>query len=744
MDSNLYTTTATIQHSIPTASYFSISTGKKIRSVSRLDHSSPGELKFQKQVSSVFNSLSSENDVQLKPRPRPKPSCRPRLAPVLDYGSEEDAIKAAADVATSSSQLHHHHHHHHSSILCAQIEKLVLFGKYREALELFDFLRFRGNFSHVAFRSVIYDKLVSACVVLRSIHDVKSVFQHMVETGFEFDQYMWNRVLLMHVKCGMMVDADFLFDEMPRRNESSWNIMISGLVDSGRYAEAFHTFLLMWESEDSYEAGTRIFTHIICTSAALELLPSGRQLHSCVLKLGLSQHAHVSNALIDMYCKCGCIEEAWWVFAEMPEKTVVAWNTIIYGYALNGHSEEALEVYYEMRDSGTAKMDHFTYSIILRIFSRLASSESVRQTHASLIRNGFAADIVASTSLIDFYGKWGRMNYARNVFDGMPYKNIISWNALIGGYRNHGRGKEAIQAFEQMILERMVPNHVTFLSLLGACSGSAGLGSSGWEFFRAMSRQHNMKPRAMHYACMVEIMAGRDGLLDEAYYFIKNAPFKPTANMWGALLTACRFHGNVEVGKIAAEKLFEIAPWKIGDYIVLLNIYINSGRLDEANKVLEVMNRRGLKIPRPCSWIEIKREPHMFEFNDISHPESDRVYGEIDRLMRLLGKFGYVNPLEKIKQKLKPLVPDNDSLGDEETGGGGSRRYHSEKLAVGLGLISTSKSGSLQVVQRHRMCTDCHKVIKLIALITGRVITLRDSSRFHHFQDGDCSCGDYW
>ncbi|KAL2539620.1 Pentatricopeptide repeat-containing protein [Abeliophyllum distichum] len=109
-----------------------------------------------------------------------------------------------------------------------------------------------------------------------------------------------------------------------------------------------------------------------------------------------------SCALIDMYSKCGSVEDARFVFNEMPEKTTVGWNSIIAGYALHGYSEEALNIYYEMQDSGV-KMDHFTFSIIIRVCTRLASLEHAKQARAGLDRHGFGLDIVANTPLVDFY-----------------------------------------------------------------------------------------------------------------------------------------------------------------------------------------------------------------------------------------------------------------------------------------------------------------------------------------------------
>ncbi|GMP34127.1 hypothetical protein CsSME_00007134 [Camellia sinensis var. sinensis] len=634
----------------------------------------------------------SEKKQGLKPRPMMKPS-------KINLDTEKENHLEVTQTRSSSSEL------------CAQIEKLVLYRRYQEALELFEILDCEGDHD---VSSGTYDALVNACISLKSIRGVKRVFNYMINSGFELDQFMRNRVLLMHVKCGMMMDARKLFDEMPQRNLVSWNTIIGGLVDSGDYIEAFRLFLVMWE--EFSDVGSRTFATMIRASAGLELVFPGRQLHSCALKMGVDGDIFVSCALIDMYSKCGSIDDAQCVFDEMPEKTTVGWNSIIAGYALHGYSEEALNMYYEMQDSGV-KMDHFTFSMIIRVCARLASLEHAKQAHAGLVRHGFGLDIVANTALVDFYSKWGRIEDARNVFEKMPRKNIISWNALIAGYGNHGRGIEAVELFERMLREGMVPNHVTFLAVLSACSYS-GLSDLGWEIFESMFRDHKVKARAMHYAY-------------EAFALIRDAPFHPTVNMWAALLTACRVHKNFVLGKFAAEKIYGMGPEKLSNYVVLLNIYNRSGKLEEAAGVVQTLKRRGLRMLPVCTWIEIKKQSHVFLSGDKQHIQTREIYEKIDKLMLGISKHGYV-PGEKF------LLPDVDEREERML------LYHSEKLAVAFGLINTSSSTALQLVQSHRICGDCHNAIKLIAMVTGREIIVRDASRFHRFKDGNCSCGDYW
>ncbi|KAL6545564.1 hypothetical protein OROGR_009438 [Orobanche gracilis] len=311
-------------------------------------------------------------DQGLRPRPMPKPLKRDENNVKKDGILEETHLENPNCTAG----------------ICAQIEKLVLCKSYHEALELFEILECDGGFGVT---TETYDALVSACIGLRSIRGVKRVFDHMLHSKVDLDLNMMNRGLLMHVKCRMMIDARQLFDDMPEKNMVSWNTILGGLVGSGNFIEAFRLFLMMWD--DDSDIDSRTFATMIRASSGLELISPGKQLHSCALKMGLSDDVFVFCTLIDMYSKCGNIEDARFVFDAMPEKTTVGWNSIIAGYALHGYSEEALSMYYEMQDSG-AKMDHFTYSIIVRVCTRLASLEHAKQAHAGLVRNGFGSDMV--------------------------------------------------------------------------------------------------------------------------------------------------------------------------------------------------------------------------------------------------------------------------------------------------------------------------------------------------------------
>lgn len=550
----------------------------------------------------------------------------------------------------------------------------------------------------------------------------------MESSGLEPDQYMWNRVLGMHLACGMLAEARQVFEGMPARSRVTWGVMMGGLVDGRRPCGALSLFREFWE-EVGGDAGPRVVVVAVRAATVLGSVRAGRQLHCCIAKIGMCGDQYLSCALIDMYSKCGRIDEARRMFDGTPQRGVVEWNTMLAAYSLHGCSKEALDLYNDMYESGVA-MDQFTFSTMLRVFSRLGLLEHAKQVHAGLIHRGLPLDIVGNTALVDLYCKWGRMEDARNVFERMPARNLISWNALIAGYGYHGMGDKATEMFERLIAEGIAPNHVTFLAVLNACRFS-GFVEKGKRIFQLMTQHPRTKPRAMHYACVIELF-GQQGLLDEAYSMIRKAPFTPTVNMWGALLTACRIHKNLQLARLAAEQLLVMEPEKINNYIVLLNLYISSGRQDDASKVVETLKRKGLHMNAACSWVTVKKKDHRFFFKDSFHPESSEIYSKLDQLLKEIKKLGYAAEENEL---LPDILPDEQNT---------LKVYHSEKLALAFGLISTSPLTTLRITQSHRLCRDCHKVIKYVTQVTKREIVVRDGSRFHHFKLGTCSCGDYW
>ncbi|KAI8574274.1 hypothetical protein RHMOL_Rhmol01G0341600 [Rhododendron molle] len=339
-----------------------------------------------------------------------------------------------------------------------------------------------------------------------------------------------------------------------------------------------------------------------------------------------------------------------------------------------------------------------------------------------------------ANSIVDMYLKCGLVEEAERVFNEMPERNVVSWTVMITGYGKHGLGREAIRLFNEMQVEDVEPDGVTYLALLSACSHS-GLVEESREYFSILRGDCRIKPQVEHYACMVDLL-GRAGCLKEAKELIHNMPLKPNIGIWQTLLSACRVHGEFEMGREVGDMLLELDGKNAVNYVMLSNIYADAGYWRESEKLRVSVKLKGLKKEGGCSWVEIDKEVHFFYNGDERHPltkEIHKVLKEIER--RIKEETGY--PCE-VRFALHDV---------EEESKAESLRYHSEKLAIGLALVhgGVEEGGrTIRVFKNLRVCGDCHEFIKGLSKVLKKVFVVRDANRFHKFEDGFCSCKDYW
>eukprot|EP01018_Ginkgo_biloba_P020817 Gb_00206 [translate_table: standard] len=596
-------------------------------------------------------------------------------------------------------------------------------GHANEALVLF----YRMQLAGIIPNSETVVSVISACGYLLALQQGRSIHNYIIRSGFESDIFVGNSLIAMYGKCGCINVARHLFDKMTNRDVVSWNSMIAGYSQNGHANEALILFHQMQLADVTPDSVSVVSALQAC--AHLGDLQHGKVIHDTISQSGLGLDVSVRNSLIGMYTKCGSIEIARQLFDIMSKRNVVSWNAMIAGYTQNGHANEALTLFYQMQLAGV-RPDSFTMVSVLLAYAHLAALQRGKWIHGCIIRSGFELDVFVGTALIDMYAKCGSIDIAHQFFDTMSTRNVVSWNAMIAGYGMHGHGEDAIALFSQMQKTGMKPNHITFVCVLSACS-HAGLLDEGWQYFYCMSQDYSITPRMEHYACMVDLL-GRAGHLDEAHNFIKKMPLEPDANVWGALLGACRIHCNVELGERVAKCLFDLEPEDAGFYVLLANIYGAACRWDDAEKVRTMMKNRQVKKTPGCSLIEINNRIHVFLVGDRSHPQSEKIYAMLETLAGQMKDAGYVPRTESVLYDVEEEVKEH------------MLSCHSEKLAIAFGLINTSPGTTVRITKNLRVCDDCHNATKFISNIVRREIIVRDVNRFHHFKDGSCSCGDYW
>ncbi|KAL1204146.1 Pentatricopeptide repeat-containing protein [Cardamine amara subsp. amara] len=386
------------------------------------------------------------------------------------------------------------------------------------------------------------------------------------------------------------------------------------------------------------------------------------------------------------YSKCMEMFNALRLFKEMGFLgNVVAWTAMISGFLQNEGKEEALDLFWEMRRKGV-RPNEFTYSVILTALPVISPSE----VHAQVVKTNYERSSTVGTALLDAYVKLGKVDEASKVFNGIDDKDIVAWSAMLAGYAQTGETEAAIKMFSDLTKGGIKPNEFTFSSILNVCAATTASMGPGKQF-------HGLAIKSrLDFSCM-------------------------------------RVHKKTELGRSAAEKIIEMKPEDLAAYVLLSNMYAESGDWQERAKVRKLMNERNVKKEAAYSWIEVKNKTYVFLAGDRSHPLQDQIYMKLEDLSTRLKDLGYKPDtsyvLQDIDDELKEAV----------------LAQHSERLAIAFELISTPKGSPLLIIKNLRVCGDCHVVIKLIAKIEEREIVVRDTNRFHHFSsDGVCSCGHFW
>ncbi|KAJ6309956.1 hypothetical protein OIU76_014824 [Salix suchowensis] len=595
---------------------------------------------------------------------------------------------------------------------------------------------------------------VSSLLVGQAIHGM------VMKASFGSDLFISNSLIHFYSSSGDLDSAYLVFSKIVEKDIVSWNSMISGFVQGGFPEEALQLFQRM--KMENARPNRVTMVGVLSACAKKIDLEFGRWACDYIERNGIDINLILSNAMLDMYVKCGSLEDArrlfdkmevkdivsWTtmidgyakvgdydaarrVFDVMPREDITAWNALISSYQQNGKPKEALAIFRELQLNKNSKPNEVTLASTLAACAQLGAIDLGGWIHMYIKKQGIKLNVHLTTSLIDMYSKCGHLEKALEVFYSVERRDVFVWSATIAGLAMHGHGRAAIDLFSKMQEAKVKPNAVTFTNLLCACSHS-GLVDEGRLFFNQMKPVYGVVPGSKHYACMVDIL-GRAGYLEEAVELIEKMPIIPSASVWGALLGACRIYGNVELAEMACSRLLETDSNNHGAYVLLSNIYAKAGKWDCVSRLRQHMKVSGLEKEPGCSSIEVNGIIHEFLVGDNSHPLSTEIYSKLDEIVARLKSTGYVSDESHLLQFVEEEYMKEHAL-----------NLHSEKLAIAYGLIRMEPSQPIRIVKNLRVCGDCHSVAKLISKLYNRDILLRDRYRFHHFSGGNCSCMDYW
>ncbi|CAH8252879.1 unnamed protein product [Arabidopsis lyrata] len=690
--------------------------------------------------------------------------------------------------------------------------------------------------------SVVIKLGMSSC--LRVSNSILAVYAKCGEWDFatkffrrmkERDVVAWNSVLLAYCQNGKHEEAVELVEEMEKEGISpglvTWNIliggynqlgkcdaamdlmqkmenfgitadvftwtaMISGLIHNGMRYQALDMFRKMFLAGVVPNAVTIMSAVSACSY--LKVINLGSEVHSIAVKMGFIDDVLVGNSLVDMYSKCGKLEDARKVFDSVKNKDVYTWNSMITGYCQAGYCGKAYELFTRMQDA------------------------NVRP------------NIITWNTMISGYIKNGDEGEAMDLFqrmekDGKVQRNTATWNLIIAGYIQNGKKDDALEIFRKMQFSRFMPNSVTILSLLPACANLLGTKMvreiHGCVLRRNLDAIHAVKNALTDtYAKSGDIgysktifmgmetkdiitwnsliggyvLHGSYGPALELFNQMKTQGIKPNRGTLSSIILAHGLMGNVDEGKKVFYSIandYHIIP-ALEHCSAMVSLYGRSNRLEEALQFIQEMNIQS-ETPIWESFLtgcrihgDIDMAIHAAENLFSLEPENTVTENIVSQIYALGAKLGrslegkkprrdnlLKKPLGQSWIEVRNLIHTfttgdqsklctdllypwvekmcrvdnrsdqyNGELLIEEEGREETCGIHSEKFAMAFGLISSSRApkATIRILKNLRMCRDCHNTAKYVSKRYGCDILLEDTRCLHHFKNGDCSCKDYW
>ncbi|MCL7047768.1 hypothetical protein MKW94_026665 [Papaver nudicaule] len=413
----------------------------------------------------------------------------------------------------------------------------------------------------------IWNTLIRECM-----REGKEVHCSVIKHGFGMNDFVQSSLVAMYSRNGEMSSSEMVFGEIVEKDVVTWTSLI---VQNGWFMEWLDGFRRKVGS--GIQPNMVTLVSILPACAALNLLCLGEMIYGCGIKLGVDSDVSFVNTLISTYGKCSAdgngenVIRARSLFDRMIVRDMVSWNAMIAVYEQNRSGSDALKLFRRML-SENVDFDYIT--------------------------------------LVNMYAKCACIDLARDVFDRLPERTVVSWTAMIYAFAVNGHGNDALEMFSRMLKEKVKPNSFTFIAILTACNHS-GLVEEGRKYYKSMNEGNAIGPSVENCACIVDLL-GRAGLLTEAFEFIENMPVEPDAGVWGALLSACCTYENVEMAEPEriAEHLFRFDPQSETYYVLLSKIYAQAGTPEKAARFRTLMKDSDLKKTPGHSSVEICLSSH--------------------------------------------------------------------------------------------------------------------------------------
>lgn len=461
----------------------------------------------------------------------------------------------------------------------AMIAVYIKHGLRMQALQLLEQMQQVAMFTD----KITFISILDAGVEHGSLREVKQIHTCIVCRGFHTDVVIGTALMSMYSKCESLDNAQKVFDSLPVRDPITWNAMLAAQAqhDEGKQTPQFFARMLL----EGVLPCRASFASALSAFVNKELFAEGKRLHVLVEGSMFIADIVMGNALVNMYGKCERLDDAHTVFERLPQRDVVSWNSLISAYAQLEHREKAWQLFEQMQLEGLSP-DRFTFVSILDACITQAALIKGKLVHSSILSSCYDSDIMVGTALVTMYGKCGSLKDAEEAFNHMPKQSVVSWNAIIGTFAQHGEAKQAIHYFDKM-KRKSNPDRVTFTIVLTACS-HAGLVDEGCDVFSSMAQVYGVTPTTDHFACMIDLL-GRVGRLAEAEDLLQIAPCERNAVLYKTLLGACRHQSDVERGEHAANAAFKFDHDDPTPFVMLSNIYSAARGADDVRHSKDCM-----------------------------------------------------------------------------------------------------------------------------------------------------------
>ncbi|KAI5065611.1 hypothetical protein GOP47_0020306 [Adiantum capillus-veneris] len=439
--------------------------------------------------------------------------------------------------------------------------------------------------------------LIWACCKNKDLSKGIRLHNELQNRGLAENDYS-DALITMYATCGQLHKAQALLDMHNSSSVIPWTALIAGYARDRQVQKAFDCFEQVERAGIPLNAVT--YLCILKACALSRAIDKGKKIHDEISRQGLLGHSRaLGNALVDMYAKCGALSQAQSVLEQLPSRNVISWSALIAGYAQKGLGQKALACFEQMQREGIPP-DAVTYVSVVNACAVIEAIDKGKQIHDEISRHGFLEhNVVLGNALVDMYAKCGALPQAQSVLEKLPCRNVVSWSALIAGYAQKGQGQQALECCEQMQREGIVPDAVTYVSIVNACA-VVGAIDKGKQIHDEILRKGLLKHSVVLGGALVDMYA-KCGALHRAHSVLEKLPSRNVVS-WNALITGYAQEGQGVQGLDCFEQMQHegILPDKV-TFLCLLNLCNHIGMVEKGKEIFDKMGvAYGLKPSVEC------------------------------------------------------------------------------------------------------------------------------------------------